>query len=369
MNWGIQNIVKEHKVKARKNLTLMLFYDPTKGGITLRIPKWIRFPIMTLAVVAVLSVLYTWGYIADLESQVAENKAIAQSEEYVIFNKDAEIVDLVETDAARYEQLQTLSMLTIKLNDELEILKGYKSIIDEKLGTTEKSTDTVPTKVSTISRATDEDSFDGAPMVAATEEVSEVSFKTSVRVKESLTTQEIEVMSDDFSSEVDRLLAELSVALNQIEEEEDSYEIRDEQVDEILPFWDAYPSVLPVADTYITSPYGYRRNPFGSGYEFHSGVDFKAYYQDVWATGDGVVTYSGYTNGYGYLVIVDHGYGLVTKYAHNSELLVEEGDEVKRYDVLSTSGNSGRSSGPHLHYEVLLYGETQNPLEYIYEGE
>ncbi len=140
-------------------------------------------------------------------------------------------------------------------------------------------------------------------------------------------------------------------------------------MDEILPYWDAYPGVLPLEDTYITSPYGYRRNPFRSGVEFHKGVDLKAYYQDIWATGSGVVIYSGYNSGYGYLVIIDHGYGLVTKYAHNSKLFVEEGDVVERYDVVAKSGNSGRSSGPHLHYEILENGETQDPMTFIYKGE
>jgi murein DD-endopeptidase MepM/ murein hydrolase activator NlpD len=175
---------------------------------------------------------------------------------------------------------------------------------------------------------------------------------------------------DVFELEINRLTEELQKSLGQMSIESTMYEKRDEKVDEMLPYWEAYPSIIPVANTYVTSPYGYRKNPFGrKSYEFHSGVDFKARYQDVWASGSGIVTYAGYNNGYGYMIIIDHGYGLVTKYAHNSKLKVEVGDLVERYDVIAKSGNSGRSSGPHLHYEVLLNGETQNPLDYIDKGE
>lgn len=381
MNWGIHNGPREHKVKAKKNLTLMLFYDPTKGGITFRIPKWVRFPVFVLAIAIVLGVLLTMNHIADLESQLAYERSEVQSGQYVIYNKDTEIAEMEETETKRFGQLQTLSELTVRLKDELEGLQAYKDYIDEKLGSTEKTTDEQPERASVsrnasklpvegeLNKAVDEKDLalkTVSPSLALALEGFEMEISGAAELEAKA---EIEALSDDFSSEVDRLLEELNTALYEIDEEEALLEVREEQVDEILPFWDAYPSVIPVSDTYVTSPYGTRRNPFGYGYEFHSGVDFKAYYQDVWATGSGTVTYSGYTNGYGYLVVIDHGYGLMTKYAHNSKLYVEEGDLVERYDVIAKSGNSGRSSGPHLHYEILENGETMNPLDYIYEGD
>lgn len=366
LNWGIHSGSKEHKVKGRNNLTLMLFYDPTKGGITVRIPKWVRFPIMMLTIAVVLGVLYTVSYIADLESQIAKGNAEIQTREYTLLNKDHEISKLQETDSSRFEQLETLSALTYKLKAELEDLQDYKQVIDEKLGSSEKTTDIQPSMLSTVTKATDMVSLSVESEIEGFSD--EALFKT-YKMQEIAFADEMQTMTDNFSGEVDALLSDLNTALNQIESEKTSYEDREAQVDEMLPFWDAYPSVLPVSDTYVTSPYGYRRNPFGRGYEFHSGVDLKAYYQDVWATGEGTVTYSGYNSGYGYMVIIDHGYGIITKYAHNSKLLVSEGDHVKRYDVIATSGNSGRSSGPHVHYEILDNGETQNPLDYLYEGD
>ncbi len=359
MNWGLQNGTKIHKVKARKNLTVMLITDPTKNGVTFRIPKWLRFPMLILPVIVLMGVLYTYSYIADLESQLAAERSNVQSGAYTILNKDTTIEELHEIDANRFEQLEGLAALAVELKHRLSELEDYKKVIDNKLGSTDKTTDTVPTRSSTTNRTPKTSSLNS-------EEVYGVGGPVNT---DALETADIEAMSDDFAEEVDRLLMELSGDISEIDTEKTSYESRENQVDEILPYWKAYPSVLPVKDTYITSPYGYRRNPFGSGYEFHKGVDLKAYYQDVWATGSGLVIYSGYNNGYGYMVMIDHGYGLVSKYAHNSKLFVEEGDVVERYDVIAKSGNSGRSSGPHLHYEILENGETQDPMMFIYKGE
>lgn len=356
MNWGLQNGTKVHKVKARKNLTVMLITDPTKNGVTFRIPKWLRFPLMILPVVLLLTVLHTYSHVMDLESQLAAERSNVQSSTYTILNKDATIEVLEATDEERFNQLQSLAMLTVQLKTRLSELEDYKKVIDNKLGSTDKSTDSLPTRSNTSNRTPKTSSLTNEPMDGV-----------GGAIDDHLVSDE--EMSDEFDEAVDRLLEEISGTINEIDTEKVSYEVIEGEVDEMLPYWAAYPSVLPLEETYITSPYGYRRNPFGSGVEFHSGVDFKARYQDVWVTGSGIVTYAGYNNGYGYLVLIDHGYGLVSKYAHNSKLYVEEGDVVERYDVIATSGNSGRSSGPHLHYEILENGETQDPMTFIYEGE
>lgn len=361
MNWGFQNGTKVHKVKARKNLTVMLISDPTKNGVTLRVPKWVRFPLMILPVLLIMAGLYTYSHITDLESQLAAAKAEAMSNELTIMGKESTIDELMETDDKRYNQLEGLAKLTVELKNRLSDLESYKNVIDAKLNSTDKTTDTQPTRSSSASRESKE-STSTTERTFTTAGTTEEFFPLEVEA-------DIQEDADVFGAEVDRILEELTGAIDEIDTEKSSLAEREEEIEEILPYWEAYPSVLPVDDTYITSPYGYRRNPFGSGYEFHSGVDFKAYYQDVWATGSGVVTYSGYNSGYGYMVIIDHGYGIVSKYAHNSKLYVEEGDQVERYDVIARSGNSGRSSGPHLHYEILENGENQDPLDYIYEGD
>lgn len=366
MNSGLQNEKKSHMVKARESLKVMFTTDPTKNGVNLRMPEWVRFPLMILPIMMLIGALYVYGYIVDLESQLAAERSNVQSSAVTILEKDAAIDALEIADNKRYEQLQGLATMAVSLQSKLSELEDYKAIIDDKLGTTEKTTDSQPTR-----RASDR-GISASTFLSDYEPVINDMTITGNDDSEIATVYTDDVMSvkaDEFSTQVDQLLEELNTSIEMIDEETAAYEARDEQLDELLPYWEAFPGVLPLADTSISSSYGYRRNPFGTSYEFHKGVDFKAYYQEIWATGSGVVTYAGYNNGYGYLIIIDHGYGILTKYAHNSKLLVSEGDVVERYDVISISGNSGRSSGPHLHYEIHEDGETQDPMDYIYQGE
>lgn len=356
MNWGLQNGTKVHKVEGRKNLTVMLISDPTKNGITLRIPKWIRFPLMILPVLLLLGTLYTYSYIAELENQLALERSNVMSERYSNVTKDNTITELEVTDAKRYSQLERLAELTVQLKARLSELEAYKAVIDEKLGTADRTVTTEPTRRA-VGNGESLSLKDVEPVI------NNLTLTGSYAKSEIF--EELLGDQDAFAAEIDRLMAEVTSTIEVIEEEKTAFATADEKVDEMLPYWNAYPSAYPVEKPKITSPYGYRRNPFGSGYEFHKGVDFKARYVDVMTTGAGVVTYSGYYSGYGYMVIIDHGYGILTKYAHNSKLYVKKGDKVERYDVIARSGNSGRSSGPHLHYEIIQNGERKDPMSFI----
>jgi murein DD-endopeptidase MepM/ murein hydrolase activator NlpD len=98
----------------------------------------------------------------------------------------------------------------------------------------------------------------------------------------------------------------------------------------------------------------------------HKGLDFAAMIgTPIYAPADGVVSYAGREGGYGKIVSIDHGYGIVTRYAHNSRLLVKTGERVKRWQKIAEVGSTGRSSGPHLHYEVRVNGVPVDPENYI----
>jgi murein DD-endopeptidase MepM/ murein hydrolase activator NlpD len=126
------------------------------------------------------------------------------------------------------------------------------------------------------------------------------------------------------------------------------------------------PSIRPVDVGYISSYFGRRRDPFSGRMSRHEGLDFSARKgSSIYATADGVVCHAKYDRGYGYTVEIDHGNGIVTKYAHNAKLLVKNGQRVKRGDVIAHLGNSGRSTAPHLHYEVRVSGVAKNPLDFI----
>lgn len=128
----------------------------------------------------------------------------------------------------------------------------------------------------------------------------------------------------------------------------------------------AIPSIWPVRG-YITSGLGDRGNPFGGGgNEHHPGLDISATHgTSIEAPGDGIVIMAGPWGGYGNMVAIDHGYGLTTRFGHMSRIDVKVGDHVHRSTQLGAVGSTGRSTGPHLHYEVRLYDRVVDPMNYL----
>lgn len=126
------------------------------------------------------------------------------------------------------------------------------------------------------------------------------------------------------------------------------------------------PSIKPVSGI-ITSPFGYRKSPFTGRRTFHSGLDISNRMgTKIVSTAAGKVVFAGRKTGYGKVVIIDHGYGKATKYAHLRKILVHKNQQVKRGEAIATLGNTGRTTGPHLHYEVLVNGTPVNPSKYIF---
>ena len=126
------------------------------------------------------------------------------------------------------------------------------------------------------------------------------------------------------------------------------------------------PSGWPVLNGFISSLFGYRTDPFSGRGAFHEGIDFAgAEGSSVIAVGAGVISFAGERNGYGSVVEVNHGNGYVTRYGHNSAVLVKAGDTVRKGQRLALMGSTGRSTGPHVHFEVLLNGSPVNPSQYI----
>lgn len=125
-------------------------------------------------------------------------------------------------------------------------------------------------------------------------------------------------------------------------------------------------SGAPVANSWMTSRFGYRKDPFTGKTEFHSGLDFAARTgSDVSTVAAGVVNWSGRHPEYGNMVEVKHGDGLVTRYAHNKSNLVKAGDVVKKGQVIALAGSTGRSTAPHVHFEVYKNGRVVDPASYI----
>jgi murein DD-endopeptidase MepM/ murein hydrolase activator NlpD len=121
---------------------------------------------------------------------------------------------------------------------------------------------------------------------------------------------------------------------------------------------------------YISDGFGSRRNPFGGGgYEMHAGLDIATNHgSPINATADGIVLFAGSYQGYGNVVVLDHGYGLTTRYAHMSSIEVEVGQHVTRGKKIGAVGSTGRSTAPHCHYEVRLHDRPVDPIHYLPMG-
>lgn len=129
------------------------------------------------------------------------------------------------------------------------------------------------------------------------------------------------------------------------------------------------PNIKPARGP-IGSRFGYRVDPINGRQKMHAGVDISASPgTPVRAPADGVISYAGWDPQYGKLVSIDHGYGVLTRFGHNSQLYVQVGQKVNKYDVIAGTGNTGRSTGPHLHYEVRVNGIPVNPINYILDDE
>lgn len=167
------------------------------------------------------------------------------------------------------------------------------------------------------------------------------------------TITEIQDRLDLHIEEMDRLAVSLTDGKKAIEEQ--------------LDYMAHRPTGFPVSGAVLTDRFGMRWSPFGLGRQKHEGLDLAHdYWTPVTSTGQGVVIHAGWkSGGYGYTVMIDHGYGFVTMYAHMADTKVSVGDSVKRGQQIGGVGSSGLSTGPHLHYEVHLWGVPTDPAKYI----
>lgn len=163
--------------------------------------------------------------------------------------------------------------------------------------------------------------------------------------------EELNRLSSDLSERSEQMNALETVLLNRSLAEEQSITGR------------------PVEGAFISSGFGVRHDPFEGGHAWHEGIDFAGDAgSDVKATAGGIVVYSGRQSGYGNLVEISHGDGMTTRYGHNQELLVSVGDIVSKGQIVAKMGSTGRSTGPHVHYEVLKNGRPVNPRRFIDRG-
>ena len=167
------------------------------------------------------------------------------------------------------------------------------------------------------------------------------------------------VTADDFQShiiELENMFSQQSMQLDKLQD----YLITENNIESAIP------SGKPIKEGWTSSFYGYRIDPFNGKKVFHHGLDFAGKAgSDIYAVADGIVSWTGKRGGYGQMVDIDHGNGYVTRYAHNKTLNVQVGDRIMKGQVIAEMGSTGRSTGPHVHFEIIRDGKTINPYNFV----
>jgi len=166
---------------------------------------------------------------------------------------------------------------------------------------------------------------------------------------------------------LDSLDGDLNILTNQAKLRQVSFQELDEFFKNQRSLLSSTPSLWPTRG-WVTSGFGYRKSPFTGLPEKHEGLDIASRKgSEIRATADGKVITAGRQYGYGNLIEIDHGYGVISRYGHNSKNIVKVGDKVKRGDLVALVGSTGRSTGPHVHYEIIVDGVPVDPRNYILE--
>ncbi|MDR2076423.1 MAG: peptidoglycan DD-metalloendopeptidase family protein [Desulfovibrio sp.] len=294
-----------------KNYHIVIFKDREAGFKNLRFRGWFGM-VLFLVVCALAGInIYLWNFYSRaflLERELVETQRAARDSEAQILSLAGKIQDL-ETDLARVRQF----------NAKLRVLMN----IDSSASSQEEEPPSGQTLANPV-------------------------FLSQHR--------------ELFSRRLHRLVDDLanSVHMEEVEQESLLAFLR-ENKDILL----STPSIWP-AKGYLTSGFGYRTNPFTGRSSMHQGIDISNQIgTPVWAPARGRVTFAGPDGAYGISVIIDHGNDLVTRYSHLQQTLVKVGQSVQRGEVIASLGNTGRSTGPHLHYEIIVKGAPVNPLRYI----
>jgi len=178
--------------------------------------------------------------------------------------------------------------------------------------------------------------------------------------------REVAMPSRGANLEVENIQRQLRQLKVEVTARKDTMTQAENKVNSLVSKYNRIPSMKPVRGGKINSGFGYRPHPVYGGSEFHRGLDIKgAVGAPIYSTADGTVKYSGWWYGYGRTVIVDHGNGFETLYGHNYRNLVQEGEQVKKGQIVAYVGSSGMTTGAHVHFEVHYRDRLMNPQKFI----
>lgn len=340
--------IKCKKYISKRYFTMVIINDPTKKARTVQLPKWIKLPLILSIFLLIGSMIYSVGYIAKLELSTANTFASYQTIKSKEKNYQKKIAKLEEANKKKDEQLKVVESTTAAMKTKLDSIDKDQKKLVEKLGG----------KVIASKN-------DGKNQLVLDETVHSLADKKS-NVRYEAQPRQILSDGDEFDMQIQQITENLNVMSSKIEKEKEDIAKIDKRGAELIEYSSKYPMGWPTVRARITCPFGSRVNPITRlGTEMHTGVDIGVNHVSVKSVAKGRVVFAGWGGAWGYLVKVDHGNGMLTLYAHNSSVKVRLGDIVHRGTVIAISGNTGRSTGPHLHYQIEVNNKPVNPRPYM----
>jgi len=348
-----------HK-KGTQPLTLIVVPHSERAPVSFRLPTWI----LPLAPVVILSLLAATAFFAVRARHLAQQVQNLQQEQALQSAREREMRNTILVQQA---EVLGLSQQVDSFGDELAGVNALSGQIRDLLGAATPAPTAAPTPsayepenwlksvaLGTRFAAIDHDARGGGigqglsneGMGVAMDKVDEV---IGMQVTLPSTLRELVNLREQVLARLERIEPEKRTTRADLEKQ--------------LRLLAAAPHLWPTECRQLTSMFGYRT--MWGRLEFHKGLDIGVWYGEVYATKDGTVVEANWRSTYGRTVVIQHEMGFSTLYGHLSKLLVSVGDKVSAGDVIAISGNSGRSSGPHLHYEIRLHDNPVDPLKYL----
>jgi murein DD-endopeptidase MepM/ murein hydrolase activator NlpD len=342
-------------MNLNKFYTIMIVPEKTSQVRRIVIPAWVaRTTAVGMAFTILLGVVmfydywYVMGEISENKQLKLENRRLRQQVQ-VFKNK----VTTIESTMERVKTFATRLKVITNIEDRGGLLQSLnQSIPDASSNIGDPSSQQASVAPATLPSSSPVSSLgaslDGSPASSPLD---------PENPEDAMLRREYEELDERFTLlNRDSLFVETEL--------QDLYELLGDQ----KAFLSALPTRKPAVG-YLTSGFGVRKSPIGGKVKMHEGLDIANHLgTPIRAPADGVVLFAEVKAGYGQTVILDHGYGLETWYGHAKKILVTKGQKVRRGDVIAQIGNSGRSTGPHVHYEVRVNGYPVNPLSYILEN-
>jgi murein DD-endopeptidase MepM/ murein hydrolase activator NlpD len=348
------------KKKGRQPLTLIVVPHSERAPISFRLPAWL-FPLVCVLSLAMLTGM---GFFAMNSWRLAQEIRELRQDRQLQLAREREMRSTI---LVQQEEVQGLSRLVQDFQSELVGVSSLSAEVRDLIGLPAPQSTPVAAPAA-YSESAYQSSASEQRVAAIDSEAkgghipSGLSDSSMLMAVEQ--SQDVIGMQETLPDTLRELVDLRREVLARMEKIEPDKRTNAADLEKQLRLLAAAPHLWPTEYRRISSKFGYR-TLYGQ-LEFHNGVDIPMWYgSKVLATKDGVVTSAGWQAGYGWAIEIEHEMGFKTTYGHNSKLLVQKGDEVRAGDVIALSGSSGRSTGPHLHYEMRLGDVPVDPLKYL----